>query len=294
MLKMLCLVHQFIIKSTRKLFYLGKDICFIYFLIISLVSCTQGSKNIPLDTDEKKVSYAIGHRFGQSLKSQGIKVDLGVLTMSIQDAFSEDQKSRMTDEEMLAAMRNMQKSIIEHQMQQAQVNRKKGEDFLEKNKSVEGVLSTESGLQYQVQKMGDGPKPALNSMVSVHYRGTLITGEEFDSSYKRGEPAEFPVSGVIAGWTEALQLMPVGSKWKLFIPSQLAYGPQSRPSIPGHSTLIFEVELLDIIDDQQKSKSKSTKTDSTKNNAKEPKKDDAKTDSKKGDAPADTKQESES
>ena len=276
---MSCSVHQSIMKSTTKLFYL-RGISFICLLIISFVSCTQGSKNIPLDTDEKKLSYAIGYKFGESIKSQGIQVDMDVLTMSIQEALSEDQKSRMTDEEMLKAMRNMQKSIIENQRQKAQMNKKKGEDFLEKNKSVEGVLSTDSGLQYQVQKMGDGPKPTRDSVVSVHYKGTLITGEEFDSSYKRGRPEEFPVSGVIAGWTEALQLMPVASKWKLFIPSGLAYGPQSRPSIPGHSTLIFEVELLDIIDSQQKDGSKVNSKESKKE---ESKKDDAKAISKKGD-----------
>ncbi len=254
---MLHSVHQSIIRSTTKWFSLGKNISFICFLIISFISCTQKSENIPLDTDEKKISYAIGYKFGQSLKSQGVQIDMDVLTMSVGDAFSEDEKNRMTEEEMLKAMQNMQKSIIQHQRQQAQVSKKKGEDFLEKNKSVEGILSTDSGLQYQVQKMGDGPKPTKDSIVSVHYKGTLATGEEFDSSYKRGRPAEFPVSGVIAGWTEALQLMPVGSKWKLFIPSKLAYGPQSRPKIPSYSTLIFEVELLDIIESQQKSKSES-------------------------------------
>ena len=276
---MLHSVYHFVMES--KIFHL--KIGFLVVLICCL-SCTQKTDNIPLDTDEKKVSYAIGYKFGQSLKSQGIEVDTDVLAMSIQDTLAKDQKSRMTDQEMIAAMRNMQKSVIDRQRQKAQVNKKKGEDFLEKNKSVEGVLSTDSGLQYQVQKMGDGPKPNIDSMVSVHYKGTLVTGEEFDSSYKRGRPAEFPVSGVISGWTEALQLMPVGSKWKLFIPSGLAYGPQSRPNIPGHSTLIFEVELLDIVDGQQKNKT----------NPKESKKDDTQKDSKDGDTKADTKKESTS
>ena len=254
---MLRLVHQFIVKSTTQLFCLGRRIGFICFLILSFTSCTQKSENIPLDTEEKKMSYAIGYKFGQSLKSQGVQVDMDVLVMSVNDAFSEDKKSRLTDEEMLKSMQNIQKSIVKRQRQQAQVNKKTGEDFLEKNKSAKGILSTDSGLQYQVQKMGDGAKPTRDSIVSVHYKGTLTTGEEFDSSYKRGRPAQFPVSGVIAGWTEALQLMPAGSKWKLFIPSKLAYGPQNRPGIPGHSTLIFEVELLDIVESQQKNESKS-------------------------------------
>lgn len=267
------------LKSIEKLerLHLGKKISLICFLIGVFTACTQQSQNIPLDTDEKKISYAIGYKFGQSLKSQGIQVDTDVIAMSIQDTLSDDQKSRMTDDEMLKAIQNMQKSVIAKQRQQAQVNKKKGEDFLEKNKSAEGVLSTDSGLQYQVQKMGDGRKPNIDSVVSVHYSGTLITGEEFDSSYKRGRPAEFPVSGVIQGWTEALQLMPVGSKWKLFIPSQLAYGPQGRPQIPAYSTLIFEVELLDIIEPQQKNKgekvnkSSNTKANPKKNNKLNPK-----------------------
>ena len=266
-------IYQFVIKSRNPYLKIG----FLVVIMFSF-SCTQKSDNIPLDTDEKKASYAIGYKFGQSLKSQGIQIDTDVLAMSIKDTLSEDQESRMTDQEMLEAMRNMQKSVIDHQRQKALVNKTKGEDFLEKNKSVEGVLSTDSGLQYQVQRMGDGPKPNADSMVSVHYKGTLITGEEFDSSYKRGRPAEFPVSGVIAGWTEALQLMPVGSKWKLFIPSGLAYGPQSRPNIPGHSTLVFEVELLDIIEAEKKSKATTIKTNKT--NSEKSKKSDTETNPK--------------
>ena len=240
---------------------IGKTV-FIVIGMCYLAACTQKVKEIPLDTDEKKISYAIGYQVGQSFKTQGIQVDTDVIAMSIQDVLSDDNKKRMTDEEMSKAMRNMRETAIKHQKKQADLNKQEGQSFLEKNKSVEGVLSTDSGLQYQVQKMGDGPKPDKESIVRVHYKGTLITGEEFDSSYKRGHPAEFPVSGVIPGWTEALQMMPVGSKWKLFIPSNLAYGPQGRPKIPGHSTLIFEVELLDII--QQKDQD-TLKTNSKKN-----------------------------
>ena len=246
--------QKFIKSITQKIIFII-GMCY-------LAACTQKAKDIPLDTDEKKISYAIGYQVGQSFKAQGIQVDTDVIAMSIQDVFSDDNKKRMTDDEMSKAMRDMRKTAVEHQKEQADLNKQKGQDFLEKNKSVEGIMSTDSGLQYQVQKMGDGPKPDRESIVRVHYKGTLITGEEFDSSYKRGLPAEFPVSGVISGWTEALQMMPVGSKWKLFIPSHLAYGAQSRPQIPGHSTLIFEVELLDIVQQEDQD---APKTNSKKN-----------------------------
>jgi FKBP-type peptidyl-prolyl cis-trans isomerase len=129
----------------------------------------------------------------------------------------------------------------------AEKNLTEGSAFLAGNKAKEGVTTTASGLQYSVEKMGSGAKPAASDTVRVHYRGTLLSGKEFDSSYKRNEPAEFPVNGVIAGWTEALQLMPVGSKWKLFIPAALAYGEQGRQGIPPNATLLFDVELLEIV-----------------------------------------------
>ncbi len=235
-----------------------------FFMAILTIACTPqntATTDITLDTQDQKVSYAIGRQFGQSLKAQGVNVDVDVMAMSIQDVIT-DKKSRMTDEEMMKAIRDMQKTAMEHQQQQAEANKKAGEEFLNENKKAQGIVSTDSGLQYQVQKMGDGPKPTIDSTVRVHYKGTLISGEEFDSSYKRGTPIEFPVKGVIPGWTEALQLMPVGSQWKLFIPSHLAYGPRMQQKIPANSTLLFDVELLDIVDDQKTQKADTPKSPS--------------------------------
>lgn len=234
-----------------KMAIMGKIGCVISLFLLCACTPKSTSTDIPLDTDEKKMSYAIGHQFGQSLKAQNIKADVDVIAMSIRDVLSSEGNIRMTNEEMFGAIQNMRQQALEGQRKQAETNLKAGQDFLEKNKSKEGVTQTESGLQYQVEKMGDGPKPTADSVVKVHYKGTLISGEEFDSSYTRGSPAQFPVNEVIPGWTEALQLMPVGSKWKLFIPSQLAYGRQIQGKIPANSTLIFEVELLEIIQQAQ-------------------------------------------
>src|SRR5438445_4381701 len=134
----------------------------------------------------------------------------------------------------------------EQSKQTGEKNKKEGMDFLAKNKTAEGVKTTPNGLQYKILKQGTGKTPTASDTVIAHYRGTLIDGTEFDSSYKRGEPSKFPVGGVIKGWTEALLLMPVGSKWQLFIPSDLAYGENGRPSIPPNSTLLFDLELISI------------------------------------------------
>lgn len=136
---------------------------------------------------------------------------------------------------------------MQEMQSQSEDNLKKAEEFLAKNAGEPNVMKTDSGLQYMVMKQGEGEKPVAASTVRVHYKGTLLDGTEFDSSYKRGEPAEFQVGGVIKGWQEALQLMSVGSQYKLFIPPDLAYGPQPRPGIPGNSLLIFEVELIEIV-----------------------------------------------
>ncbi|MBS1945641.1 MAG: FKBP-type peptidyl-prolyl cis-trans isomerase, partial [Bacteroidetes bacterium] len=138
--------------------------------------------------------------------------------------------------------------VMDAQEKKAEGNLAEGRAFLAENGKKPGIVTTATGLQYEVLQMGNGPKPTADQTVKVNYRGTLINGKEFDSSYKRGEPAEFPVNAVIPGWTEALQLMPVGSRWKLFIPSDLAYGQHGAGAdIPGNSTLIFEVELMDIV-----------------------------------------------
>lgn len=198
-----------------------------------------------LDTDVKKASYAIGQQIGTNLKQQNIDFDADVLAKSLKDAGQ--GKSDMSKEDMQAAMMKLQELTVKKQQEESEKNKKVGEEFLAKNKSAAGVKTTASGLQYIVEKEGTGKTPTAKDHVKCHYKGTLINGEQFDSSYERGQPAEFPVGGVIPGWTEALQLMKVGSKYKLFIPPELAYGASGRPGIPGNSVLVFEVELLEIV-----------------------------------------------
>jgi len=203
-----------------------------------------------LTTKKDKVSYAIGADLGNKLKQSQIDVDPAALNRGMKDVLT-GGKPAMTDDEIRATLTDLTKELQEKQAalnkEKVEKNKKEGSDFLAANKSKEGVVTTASGLQYKILKAGEGPKPAAGDTVVCNYKGTLIDGKEFDSSYKRGQPATFPVSGVIKGWTEALQLMPVGSKWQLFIPSDLAYGDrQAGPDITPGSTLIFEVELMSI------------------------------------------------
>jgi FKBP-type peptidyl-prolyl cis-trans isomerase len=177
-------------------------------------------------------------------------LDAEVLGAAIQDALS-GKESRLSDEEMRAAVASLQERTVTamqaSRKEQVQKNLAEGEKFLAENKTKEGVKTTASGLQYRVIDEGEGPSPKAGDSVTVHYRGTLVDGTEFDSSYQRGKPATFPLTGVIPGWTEALQLMKKGSKWVLFIPSDLAYGERGAGNrIPPNSTLIFEVELLSM------------------------------------------------
>jgi len=211
---------------------------------------------LTLKTQKEKFSYALGmntgKRMAEGLKKQSVPYDPVLLTRGLKDALA-GGKTLLTDEEAQAVMTDMQKEMHEKQQAQMQaagaVNKKEGETFLAANKGKEGVVALPSGLQYKILKEGTGPKPTASDSVVCNYRGTLINGTEFDSSYKRGQPATFPVGGVIKGWTEALQLMPVGSKWQLFIPSDMAYGERGAGADIGpDSTLIFEVELLSIED----------------------------------------------
>lgn len=208
--------------------------------LLVAVGCTK-----KLDTDLKKASYAIGQQIGGNMKQQNIEIDSDVMAMAMKDAIKGD--SKMTKEEIQQAMMKLQEAAMKKQQEAAEDNKKKGAEFLEKNKSAEGVKVTQSGLQYKVEKEGDGKTPSKTDTVKAHYKGTLIDGTQFDSSYDRGQPAEFPVQGVIPGWSEALQMMKVGSKYKLFIPPELAYGASGRPGIPANSVLVFEVELVDIV-----------------------------------------------
>jgi FKBP-type peptidyl-prolyl cis-trans isomerase FklB len=212
---------------------------------------------LALKTSKDKFSYALGMKMGGNLKKQEVPVDPAILARGLKDALT-GGKTLMTDDEAQAALSQVQNDLRKKQQEKMQAegaaNKKEGDAFLAANKGKEGIVTTPSGLEYKILKQGTGPKPAATDSVVCNYKGTLINGTEFDSSYKRGQPATFPVSGVIKGWTEALQLMPVGSKWQLFIPSDLAYGERGPgPEIGPNSTLIFEVELLSI---QDKSKDK--------------------------------------
>lgn len=212
-------------------------------LAIFTVSCNQKKTSVKSDTE--KYSYAIGFQFAKNLKTQSVEIDADALSLAVDDVIA-DKDPRLTEEQMQEAMQAMYQKRQEKRKVEAEENLKKGKEFLEANKSKEGVKTTESGLQYKVITEGKGPKPSEEDIVVVHYKGTLIDGTQFDSSYERKQPATFPVKAVIPGWTEALQLMNKGAKYELYIPSDLAYGENGRPSIPPHSVLQFEVELLEI------------------------------------------------
>ena len=225
---------------------------------------TKSATPLVLKTQREKASYALGMSVGSTFKRQGVPVDAALVARGLKDAMT-GAKSLVPDQEAQAALNQLktemnqkmqaQQKEMQAKMQEQQAkaheaaagNIKIGEAFLAANKTKDGVVTLPSGLQYKVLTAGTGPKPTATDTVSCNYRGTLIDGTEFDSSYKRGEPAAFQVSGVIPGWTEALQLMPVGSKWQLFIPSAMAYGDGGTQGIAPGSTLIFEVELLSIV-----------------------------------------------
>jgi FKBP-type peptidyl-prolyl cis-trans isomerase FklB len=192
-----------------------------------------------------KASYAIGLNVGFNFKRQNVDVNQDAFIAGFKDALV-GRKPLMSEQEVKDTMMAFEKDMQQKQTETAQKNAAQAEKFSAENKSKEGVKTTGSGLQYKVLKEGTGAQPKSSDTVTVNYRGTLIDGTEFDSSYKRGQPATFAVGGVIKGWTEALQLMKVGSKYQLFIPANLAYGEQGRPGIPPNSTLIFEVELMDV------------------------------------------------
>jgi FKBP-type peptidyl-prolyl cis-trans isomerase len=226
---------------------MGKSKLFGYLIVCGLLVNACSSKKITskndLKTDDEKFSYAVGLEIGQSLKGSKIKFDKNAVLQGIEQVIS-GSTPVLTDEE---AQKIKQEYSQKKMNESASKNKKEGEDFLAKNKEKEGVKTTASGLQYKVIKEGSGRTPQATSTVSVHYKGTLLDGTEFDSSYKRGQPAQFAVNQVIPGWTEALQLMKEGSKYELFIPSNIAYGERGAGgAIQPNSTLIFEVELLKI------------------------------------------------
>jgi FKBP-type peptidyl-prolyl cis-trans isomerase FklB len=210
---------------------------------------------LTLKTQKDKLSYAIGMNIGQSMKKDSLDIDSAILTRGLKDAMS-GGKLLMTDEEAKTVMTEFRTEMTKKKEAQAQqvgeANKQEGQQFLAANKAKPGVVTLPSGLQYKVLKEGTGPKPTATDTVVCNYRGTLINGTEFDSSYKGGQPATFAVNQVIKGWTEVLQLMPVGSKWQVFVPSDLAYGAHSpAPEIGPNSTLIFEIDLLSIQEKKQ-------------------------------------------
>jgi FKBP-type peptidyl-prolyl cis-trans isomerase FklB len=203
-----------------------------------------------LTTQKDKASYAIGLNMGRGMKKDAVEVEPNIVARGIQDGLA-GGKTLLTEDEVKAALvalqGDVQKRQEESMAQLGDVNKKAGDAFLAANKTKDGVVTLPDGLQYKILTQGTGPKPTAKDSVVCNYRGTLIDGKEFDSSYKRGQPATFPVGQVIPAWTEALQLMPVGSKWQLFIPAELAYGTRSpSPDIGPNATLIFEVELISI------------------------------------------------
>lgn len=213
-------------------------------------SATKTPAPLALKTPKDKLSYSIGMNIGKSIKRDNVDVDPELLVRGIKDVLG-GGTLLMTDQEAQSTLSALQDDLRKKQEQDkqqvAETNKKEGDAFLAANKTKDGVVVLPSGLQYKVLQEGKGPKPTAADTVTVNYRGTLVDGTEFDSSYKRGQPASFPVGGIIKGWTEALLLMPVGSKWQLFIPPDLAYGPrQAGPTIGPNSTLVFEVELLSI------------------------------------------------
>lgn len=208
------------------------------------------AQDVKLETPKDKASYVIGRNIGETISGDGIELNVDNLIAGLREALA-GKDSRIPKAEAQKVMaefqKEMQKQMAAKAEAKAKANQEAGKKFLEDNKKREGVKVTESGLQYEVIKAAEGAKPKASDTVTVHYHGTLIDGTVFDSSVERKEPTSFPVGGVIAGWTEALKLMPVGAKWKLYIPAELAYGARGAGrDIGPHATLIFEVELLSI------------------------------------------------
>jgi FKBP-type peptidyl-prolyl cis-trans isomerase FklB len=228
-------------------------------------TATKSAAAPALTTRKDKFSYALGMNIGngykQGLEKQSVEFDADLIAQGVKDAMS-GAKTRLTDDEAKTVLTEVQTEVNkqrQEKMQEAAAkNKTEGEAFLTANKNKEGVVTLPSGLQYKILTAGIGPKPTASDQVVCNYRGTLIDGTEFDSSYKRGKPATFGVGQVIKGWTEALQLMPIGSKWQLFIPSSLAYGERGGPggAIGPNEALIFDVELISIVDKTKDDKSK--------------------------------------
>jgi FKBP-type peptidyl-prolyl cis-trans isomerase FklB len=219
----------------------------LYFGLLSGL-CVAGERPALTETKDKE-SYSLGYQFGQNLKAQGVDINLDIYSSGIRDGMS-GTTPQLSQDEIRDTVTELQKRVTaarqKEMKEMADKNLADAKVFLEENKKKEGVTSLPSGLQYKILAEGSGKTPKATDSVTVHYRGTLTNGTEFDSSHKRGQPATFQVGQVIRGWTEALQLMKEGSKWQLFIPPQLGYGDRGTGPIPPNSTLIFEVELISV------------------------------------------------
>lgn len=218
--------------------------------LFSLVACGQDAASSGLPAPVYKsttdqVSYGIGMNIGRNLMSDGLKVNMAALTQGINDVLT-NAKPRLTEAQISAAFEVVRKEMEAKAKTAGEKSLREGRAFLAANKAKQGITTLPSGLQYAVLKRGNGPSPKVTDTVRTHYHGTFISGKVFDSSVESNKPATFQVGGVIRGWTEALQLMKVGSKWRLFVPSELAYGPQGQGPIGPHTVLIFDVELLAI------------------------------------------------
>ncbi|MDX1682365.1 MAG: FKBP-type peptidyl-prolyl cis-trans isomerase [Phycisphaeraceae bacterium] len=200
-----------------------------------------------LESLKDRASYAIGVSIGRNISQQDLDLNPDIVAQAIAETLA-GTEPKLTTQQMQQTMMELQASMQAKAAAEAEANKVQGAKFLESNKDAEGVKVTDTGLQYKIIEEGDGPKPTATDTVKVHYAGALIDGTEFDSSYKRGEPAQFRVNGVIPGWTQALQMMRKGAKWRLFLPPDLAYGARGAgPDIGPHSVLVFDVELLDIV-----------------------------------------------
>ena len=217
---------------------------------VALASATLPAQNNELESPEDRLSYTIGMDIGESLAGQDMPLDIDIVIQGLRDSFL-GEETLLTQEEKQAErekfIQQRQQQLEQQRSEEARINLEEGQAFLAANAEKEGVTTTESGLQYRVVEAGDGESPDADDRVTVHYRGKLINGVEFDSSYSRGEPATFGLNQVIPGWTEGVQLMRGGATYELFVPSDLAYGEQGRPGPIGpNSTLIFEIELLEV------------------------------------------------
>jgi len=222
----------------------------LMFVMLLLPAFAAAQEAPALKTEKDKLSYAMGMDLGNQLKSRSVEIDPAIFGRGLADALA-GSKTLLTAEEAKAIITELQKGMLVKQAAEAKAvgakNKSKGDAFLAANKAKEGVVTLASGLQYKILTAGTGKMPTADNTVVCQYRGTLIDGKEFDSSYTRNQPASFQVKGVIKGWTEVLQLMPVGSKWQVFIPSNLAYGERGSGAMIGpNATLIFEIELVAI------------------------------------------------